>query len=230
MALETQPTTAANPTAAPETTISPFLNLAPELRNRIYAFTFEDFIFEPGVHAAPGILAACRQNYDEAIGLFYATVAFEVKGRDILLSWLTNLPVKQRALIKEIRCGSGMYQPPPPSPPPSPGVIRCCFGMGYSPSGRAQTTLDQIRKLLREAELSVGQDVLKVCLAENGYEPCWTSEPDKVARERSERDARYTSGCRLYSPSLGVMICSSSGSVPTPSQLQMPGAVTGSGF
>ncbi|KAK5115630.1 hypothetical protein LTR85_009801 [Meristemomyces frigidus] len=92
---------------------SPLLRLPPELRNRIYHLFFKDhevqlarYSDRPSLgcgHAAPGILLACHQTYDECIGIFYSASTFLAADKRDILAWLTLAPPKYMGLVRHIR-------------------------------------------------------------------------------------------------------------------------------
>ncbi|KAK5136631.1 hypothetical protein LTR08_002645 [Meristemomyces frigidus] len=89
---------------------SPLMRLAPELRNRIYQMVFEDTeVVLPdaskshqGGMRVPGILMACRQVHEEAVGLFYSNAVFTTSEHPRLLLWFDRLPLKYVMLLENV--------------------------------------------------------------------------------------------------------------------------------
>jgi hypothetical protein len=96
-------------------TESPLVSLPPELRNRIYTEVFADTIIEIKGKSGQrsyvkslGILLACKQTNEEATGIYYHSVHFEmrVSARNISVSltrWLKKLPDRRVAVMTDIK-------------------------------------------------------------------------------------------------------------------------------
>jgi len=100
-----------------------FKKFPPELRNRIYHLAFSEPVYllhsptctyERTHSATPGILLACRQIHQEAIGLYYNTSTFVAVGLGpsntlrLLNMWLGWSPAKYDSVLTNVECrGSG---------------------------------------------------------------------------------------------------------------------------
>jgi len=86
-----------------------FLDLPPELRNRIYDAHFNLYVQEGYIHVkkwTPGteanILAICHQVRNEAAGLYYSTHTFKFYGRNAANGFLGDLTPKNKDQLRSL--------------------------------------------------------------------------------------------------------------------------------
>ncbi|KAK3667813.1 hypothetical protein LTR22_001258 [Elasticomyces elasticus] len=76
-----------------------FLDLPAELRNSIYAYYFSEFYMDLYAPSQPPISRACSQLRAEALPMFYATCAFELRLQHRLNTNRLDRPIRQRLTI-----------------------------------------------------------------------------------------------------------------------------------
>ncbi|KAK5689057.1 hypothetical protein LTR17_026558 [Elasticomyces elasticus] len=108
---------------------SKLMDLAPELRNRIWTDVFTDtpvieghchmkndgtFAYRGGSNTS-GILPVSRQVHNEAMGLYYSCSIFQPGGSGDpgwVVAWLKSIPYKYVALVTDVRLDTNACFPP----------------------------------------------------------------------------------------------------------------------
>lgn len=105
---ETATTFSATDMANP--TDSQLLTVPAELRNRVYSLVFDNCIHDVTIlvrfrkSAKPtSLLLACKQVYQEAIGIFYSNAIIASTGTSDLVHWIKHIPPQHYHLVPEIR-------------------------------------------------------------------------------------------------------------------------------
>ncbi|KAF2165990.1 hypothetical protein M409DRAFT_55346 [Zasmidium cellare ATCC 36951] len=90
---------------------SRLMSLAPELRNRIYEFIFEDQMVTlksksksnpSGRSKVPGILMTCKQTYTESLHIFFNKSVFLFTSMQKLGSWMRNIGPANRRVVGRV--------------------------------------------------------------------------------------------------------------------------------
>jgi hypothetical protein len=84
----------------------PFLDLPPELRNRIYDLVFSEFKLELVLSATqprPPLLRTCRQIRQEASSLYYARSFLVTCAEEICVPWLRSIPAEMRKHMRAVK-------------------------------------------------------------------------------------------------------------------------------
>ncbi|KAK4494394.1 hypothetical protein PRZ48_014692 [Zasmidium cellare] len=96
---------------ASDQSTSRLMSLAPELRNRIYEFVFEDETVTlkakstnnpEGRSRVPGVLLACKQTYIESLQIFFNKSIFLFTSMQKLSAWMRNIGPQNRRCVAHV--------------------------------------------------------------------------------------------------------------------------------